>query len=44
MRPMQNAINLFRRYLAQTDPKAPRDKNNNLLNLEQDQFGQFVPA
>jgi hypothetical protein len=38
------SINLFRRYLAQTDPKAPRDKNGNLLNLEQDQFGQFVPA
>ena len=47
------AINLFRRYLAKTDPDAPRDKDGNLLNLEEVVVGtdaqgkelkQFVPA
>jgi hypothetical protein len=38
-----NAINVFRRYLAKTDPNAPKDKNGNLLNLEQTSTGQFVP-
>jgi len=47
------SINLFRRYLAKTDPNAPRDKDGNLLNLEEVVVGtdaqgkelkQFVPA
>jgi hypothetical protein len=37
------AINVFRRYLAKTDPDAPKDKNGNLLNLEQTSTGEFVP-
>lgn len=37
------AINIFRRYLAKTDPEAPKDKNGNLLNLEQTSTGEFVP-
>ena len=38
------AINIFRRYLAKTDPNAPKDKNGNLLDLEQTSTGEFVPA
>jgi len=46
-------INTFRRYLAKTDPNAPKDKDGNLLNLEEVAVGtdaqgkelkQFVPA